>query len=671
MGLCSLCDGLDLRNLTDNGNEVQDIIHQKSLLALKQSAPSCALCRLFFDQLSDKLAHQNFDDSVWSDSPIVLRGRQHLDEDYYPQGIYALKVRCDRAKVYAVFGLYPDEEDSNVPPEGIIIGGGIKPPEDRADLLREWIQTCNMSHQNCSDLANQLPTRIVDVGEDGIREPYLKISSPGETAHYIALSHCWGSNPTAVVRTTTATIGCHKQQLPLSTLPKTFRDAIAITRSLGIQFLWIDSLCIIQDEPADWERESAVMCAVYSQAYLTIAASASKDSSGGCFLPRPRGKHVRVKCSLSPTRGGNSNMYGNGGANAGPRYSRVFIRPQPLNFDDLDHSHLNTRAWVAQERLLSPRTVHYGADQLFWECRTTRAAEDGVPVSADTQQRLLWDGRLHLFPSSGPHTRSDASLARLVWDWYHMVENYSARGLTKAGDKLPAISGIAALVSTRIAYTLWGTEAVDPMAMTTLYVAGLWSCHFPYGLLWHRRGPEWLARPQLAEGYRAPSWSWAAWDGEVAMPSSADIESSSNPALSTADEIRAAVTPLGLDPRGKLAAGFVQLTARLKAADPREDPAAEAYQLYGSEVTKEHLRDRGESIGWAIFDDAYCPGAGPVYCLQLTVKQYPVLQLCYALLLEPTGRENEFRRVGFGGTGGGEPRTGWFEGAEKVRITVI
>jgi hypothetical protein len=672
MSLCSICDKLDLRDLTDDENEVQDITHHISLLALKRSASSCGLCGLIFGQLSDKLAHRTLDDSVWSDSPIVLRGRQQLDEDYYARGIYALKVRCDRAGVHAVFGLYPDEEDPNVLPEGIIIGREIKPPEERADLLREWIKNCDTNHRSCSTLVSQLPTRIIDVGEAGIREPCLKISSPGEAAYYTALSHCWGSSPSAVVSTTAATIDRHRQQLPLSVLPKTFRDAIAITRSLGIQFLWIDSLCIIQDSLTDWERESAVMCAIYSQAYLTIAASASKDSSGGCFLPRPRDKHVCVKCSLPPSSN-SSITHDNIGTSTKSRYSRVFIRPRPLNFDDLDNNHLNTRAWVTQERLLSPRTAHYGADQLLWECCETRAAEDGVPVGADTRPGLLWDGRLHLSSSSGPQIQSDGGMTRLVWDWYRIVENYSTRGLTNAGDKLPAISGIAALVAPQIADAPWeaATAAHEPAALKTPYVAGLWSSHFPYGLLWHRRGPGWLAHPQVPEGYRAPSWSWAAWDGEVAMPSEGDIESIASPAVSTVDGISAAVTPLGLDPRGKLAAGFVQLTARLKAADPREDPAAEEHQPYENQTTKEHLRDCGESVGWAIYDNAYCPGAGRVYCLQVTIKRYPGRQLCYALLLEPTGRENEFRRIGIGGTGGGEPRTGWFEDAAKVRITVV
>jgi hypothetical protein len=503
------------------------------------------------------------------------------------------------------------------------VGRAIKPAEERFDLLQNWISNCSNHHSLCKVTAGKLPTRVIDVGEADIQEPSLKVTN-GESGHYIALSHCWGSNP--LIRTTKDTFTQHQRQLPMSKLPKTFHDAVVITRKLKIRYIWIDSLCIIQDDVEDWEEQAAVMGDIYTQSYLTIAATGSKDSAGGCFLPRLTGHHVRVKCSL----GDNQTGY-------------VFIREKPKGFDELDKSILNTRAWVAQERLLSPRTIHCDVDQLLWECRECRLTEDAVPVEASITQRLIWDGRLHL---QYPYKRNGTSDGKFVWDWYHLVENYTKRNLTYEDDKLPAISGLASIMERRV-----GDE----------YFAGLWKSHLVIGLLWYRE-KDWLVRPAK---YRAPSWSWAAFDGHIAMPSEADIESVI-PAVTVAELVEVEIKPEGRDTRGKLASGVVTISSRLRVADPRVDPLSESYQRYQELSSKEHLYDRGQSVGWAMFDEEYRP-TGPIHCLQITIKRLPVQDLCYSLLLEPTGREGEFRRVGFGCPN----RSGWYGGEAKSLVHII
>jgi len=506
----------------------------------------------------------------------------------------------------------------------MIVGRAIKPAEESFDLLAKWIRDCNEHHSLCRFPAGRLPSKVIDVGEIGIREPSLKVTN-GEFGYYIALSHCWGSDP--VIRTTRETLVQHQHQLPMDSLPKTFQDAVIITRKLNMPYLWIDSLCIVQDDVRDWEEQSAIMGQYYSQSYLTIAAAASRDSSGGCFLLRPTDTHVRVKCSVNDTQIG-----------------YVFIREKPKGFEELDQSVLNTRAWVAQERLLSPRTIHYDADQMLWECRETRHREDAVPVDAFHAQHLLWDGRLHL---KYPYKRKGASEGKFVWDWYDLVENYTTRNLTYLDDKLPAISGLASVMELRT-----GDK----------YAAGLWQSHFSIGLLWHRKR-NWLIPPSK---YRAPSWSWAAFDGHIVMPAEADIESSMIPAILMAEIAVLNVKPEGLDPHGKVASGIVTFIAPLRVADPRVDPQSKLYRQYEEQSTKEHLYDKGESIGWAIFDEAYKP-TGPIHCLQITIKRLPVQELCYSLLLEPTGRENEFRRLGFGCP----TLSGWYNSKSKSLISII
>ena len=106
----------------------------------------------------------------------------------------------------------------------------------------------------------------------------------------MTLSHCWGTSRRLMA--TKETLKDLQGGVAVSSLPETFRDAIVITRRLGIRYLWIDYLCIIQDDPQDWEREASKMADVYRNSYLTISAAASADSSSGCFPARTADSYV-------------------------------------------------------------------------------------------------------------------------------------------------------------------------------------------------------------------------------------------------------------------------------------------------------------------------------------------------------------------------------------------
>ncbi|KAF2180235.1 HET-domain-containing protein [Zopfia rhizophila CBS 207.26] len=144
-----------------------------------------------------------------------------------------------------------------------------------------WLQTCIRSHAGCGPGAPQpLPTRLLDVMPRSVR----LYESRGENGHYVCLSHCWGARTT--LQTTTGIVNKFKRNIPWKILPKTFKDAINFTRRLGLRYIWIDSLCIIQDDqsiPSDWQRESAKMASIYQRSHVTLAASSSPDSHGGCF----------------------------------------------------------------------------------------------------------------------------------------------------------------------------------------------------------------------------------------------------------------------------------------------------------------------------------------------------------------------------------------------------
>jgi hypothetical protein len=232
----------------------------------------------------------------------------------------------------------------------------------RSALLGGWLRWCNEEHEECGQVQAKheaaLPTRLLYVGDVGDRdytqESIRLVHGPEATSQqYVALSHCWGqlqSEKKMMFCTTQDNIRRRLQGFSVSELPKTFRDAVIVTRELGVPYLWIDSLCIIQygDNKADWNRESRRMESVFSQAYCTIAATAAADSNAG-FLERDiRTSHVYVQDASG---------------------NEFYISDDIDDFDeDVGKAKLNTRAWVMQEAVLSRRTIHFSDKQIYWEC---------------------------------------------------------------------------------------------------------------------------------------------------------------------------------------------------------------------------------------------------------------------------------------------------------------
>jgi hypothetical protein len=176
--------------------------------------------------------------------------------------------------------------------------------------MQTWVKSCDDHHGDCSRLETELPTRLLDLGslpmgnefEDHTRDPRdllkntaLKLveNTPGSAGQYIALSYCWGKG--LPFTTTTANLPKHKEDggIKYAQLPKTLQDSIFLVRYLGIRYLWADCLCIVQDDKADWEREASRMADVYSNAYLTIAATRASHCGEG-FLHARKVKNRRV-----------------------------------------------------------------------------------------------------------------------------------------------------------------------------------------------------------------------------------------------------------------------------------------------------------------------------------------------------------------------------------------
>lgn len=339
------------------------------------------------------------------------------------------------------------------------------------DRAFEWASNCNY-HQSCSPVAayTPFPTRVLDIGQS--TSDLIKLCETKEkNGFYTALSYVWGK--TQQLTTTKDLYETHKAGLPADNFPKTMQDAFIVTRKMGIQYIWIDALCIIQDDTQDWQREAAQMGSIYANAYLTISAAGAKDNIEGCFIARQPPQYTTFDCKCDH-RSGQLSIYPVPPEEDLSAIDLVLLREDPIS----------DRGWCFQERVLSNRTLFYAKDQMYFECKEQFLGENGVTK----------EGRfLSIYqPYNAISLQGQTNTMRDLWD--ELVEGYSTRSLTKLSDKLPAISGLAE----RFARTFGD-----------VYLAGLWQSTLFSDLLW--RGD--YNAPWPPGDYRAPSWSWAAVNG--------------------------------------------------------------------------------------------------------------------------------------------------------------
>ncbi|RYP60488.1 hypothetical protein DL769_008093 [Monosporascus sp. CRB-8-3] len=353
-------------------------------------------------------------------------------------------------------------------------------------IAKTWLDTCRESHPDCfTAAAAELPTRIIDVGAlDSGRGPRLVETQRRSGEEYAALSHCWGGKISPVL--TTQTLGTFLASLPYAELPANFRDAITITKRLGLRYVWIDALCILQDSKWDWEIESKRMGPVYRDAAVTISASASTGSTEGILkraedTPSPEPVSLRV--------------WADEGAQ-----QEVLVAMKDPNEEDLaaidTHSPLASRGWTFQESVLSLRLLHYGKRQIYWQCRQGYQAADGVPPGIRYPESSHYPVFSTLLSSDRGALPGPFDVTHLLMDYYDMVVSFSHREFTYDSDKLPALSGLAQRI-----HKVLGGE----------YLAGLWSADFNRGLLWFA---ELVTCDHISE-FLAPSWSWAVTNARI------------------------------------------------------------------------------------------------------------------------------------------------------------
>jgi hypothetical protein len=398
--------------------------------------------------------------------------------------------------------------------------------------LKQWLADCVGTHKRCAIRSitwtdSMRPARLLDVtvvdihGNPGLR---LIETVPGKSYTYVCLSHRWdeGIDPH---KTTIENLADKLASINLTNLPGNFRDAVDITRKVDIPYLWIDSLCVIQegDEGHDLEKEIAKMGYIYQNAHLVIAAVSSSNSNAGCFI---QDQWPDVCLQLQDSNGGSHVI----GARMLDRKGKAFTIS-----DVNDHYPLLTRAWVFQERLLSTRLVQCNYGEFQYACLESLTCECTASTLAPhpsnkATRNATYLGERHMLLNGSQVLRNQGSLSNwkrnVLFYWRTLTHEYMQHSISYSSDVLPAIGGCAQVLAHHLqVYEDQNMSAHKLEPHRVQYVAGMWKDTLAMDLLWHVRFQTYPApRDSNGEAIRrfepgfarirpldstAPSWSWA------------------------------------------------------------------------------------------------------------------------------------------------------------------
>ncbi|KAI1359788.1 heterokaryon incompatibility protein-domain-containing protein [Xylaria arbuscula] len=379
--------------------------------------------------------------------------------------------------------------------------------------LRFWMELCSSSHQQCKNTqtSGSLPLRLIDVMPNepsrstsarSLSESLSLTNTPG--AHimptdgmapdtpYLTLSHRWPTAPAFTLAKATEFLLQEDITSYLLRSDETvvFTHAIHVTRALGYRYLWIDAVCIMQDDEQEKTTEILRMDQIYARSTLNIAATEGNTDKGLMFV---RNLLCINPCVVSVTNESDQ-----------PKLlevveSEYFLGPY--------QGPLNIRGWVFQERRVATRTCHFTKDEMYWDCNTLSASEV-LPMGYP-------DGYEHKSARIAIEDLVVLSKETAVETWYDVLEDYSFTATTHARDRLRALSAIA------------NTFGVAMRLPSEEYLAGMWKSHLPFTLLWRVEEHDLIYaqqegrcsaafdRTELIE--YAPSWSWASIDSQITM----------------------------------------------------------------------------------------------------------------------------------------------------------
>jgi hypothetical protein len=456
--LCEKCATFDVTQLGFNTTDLLKDIIARSL--------RCDLCSLFA-QAAEESGMTRDDTFTCQRSGSVLQ--------IVPNGQTILSIYAD--------------PNHHVPPQCAQAGSPFLPePGSPAQfsLMKEWLRVCQQTHNHgqsppqsragllgssSSQVDLELPTRVVDVGSPGNSTLQLIESDAMTSEEYFALSHCWGQGP--MFRNLKSNIESLRRNIDFESLPQNFRDAITVTRSFGARYLWIDSLCIIQDDEKDWENEAARMQQVFSNATCVLAASSASSSSEGFLLTSRQNRQFVTMSS--------------------PTGATLFVTKFIDNFHlDVEEAVLNQRGWVLQERALARRSIHFTSTQLYMEC--------GRGVQCESLMKLTNEKAAFLGDSDFPNSIMPYYKGGRIVLFQDLFRMYSGLSFTRPSDRSIAISGL---------------EKRLIAAFKTSGGYGIFELYLERSLLWTRADDTFLSPIDYPAARKVPSWSWMAYKGGI------------------------------------------------------------------------------------------------------------------------------------------------------------
>ncbi|KAK1755532.1 heterokaryon incompatibility protein-domain-containing protein [Echria macrotheca] len=420
------------------------------------------------------------------------------------------------------------------------------------EFARSCLEECVSTHRDCrragleTDLfpettnVAEIPTRLIRTGVTSSSDDIALVDGAGADMRdicavgFVALSYCWGGEQP--FRLTAETSQELKTGIQPSRLPQTLQDAIFVCRALNIGYLWVDSLCIFQDDQIDKEKEVSRMASYYTAARLTICAASASNCTDG-FLSRRK----TVAYDTGPFRLKLRTR-------AGQAMDHIYlVKPVP-EYRDSEAEPITKRGWTLQESMMSRRLLIFARKQLYWKCAAGYAGCGGGETRITNSGHDTSDLFVYPMPNILPIRVLKSGYPDL---WHKIVDEYTTRELSKGRDKLLAVSALAQYVASRV--------------RRSVYFAGLLIDEdeprsWIHQLLWHVRTRD-CVRPKL---YRAPSWSWASLDGPV--QSTPDLcyplDLSKRVAFATVDDAQVTLS-LYSAPYGAVTAGHMVMTAKM------------------------------------------------------------------------------------------------------------
>ena len=327
-----------------------------------------------------------------------------------------------------------------------------------------------------------VPTRLLDIhAVDSTGQIFLVLSEARLTGPYATLSHCWGKAKT--MKLSSRNIDELQSGIKLEALSTSYKEGITLARRLGLQYIWIDSLCIVQDDESDWRREAAQMANIFRYGEISIATAAAADNSDPCFTERNSNRIRLPAYTASWTQLPPCEYY---------------LLPGGLYFGQVQDSPLQKRAWVLQETVLAPRELSLCKSQFWWTCLELQACEtfpNGVPSRGQFSRGTI----------DSVSVSKDDRVER-YYNWNTLMEKFSRCGLTVLSDRTIALSGIAQHREENLG---------------DRYIAGMWMSQLPRHLMWNvTKGSDSQFRPTK---YRAPSWSWLSIERSIEFQNLSEI----------------------------------------------------------------------------------------------------------------------------------------------------